>query len=52
MRHAPFVIGERERDAWVQNMLDAMDEAKIPEPAYTTIEFMHNKGNMLNLPIG
>jgi hemoglobin len=44
MRHAPFVIGERERDAWVTNMLAAMDEAAIPEPAYTTMKDYFEKG--------
>ncbi len=33
MRHAPFAIGEKERDAWLRNMLAAMDEVGIPEPA-------------------
>ncbi len=35
MRHAPFVIGERERDAWLHAMLSALDSADIPEPAYS-----------------
>ncbi len=34
MRHAPFVIGQKERDAWMQNMLAALDEIQVPEPAY------------------
>ena len=25
MRHAPFVVGERERDAWLRHMLGALD---------------------------
>lgn len=32
MRHMPFAIGERERDAWVGHMLAAIDEVGIPEP--------------------
>lgn len=32
MRHAPFAIGERERDAWVTHMLAAVDEVGIAEP--------------------
>jgi hemoglobin len=32
MRHMPFVIGERERDAWVGHMLAAIDAVGIPEP--------------------
>jgi hemoglobin len=38
MRHAPFVIGEAERDAWLRNMLAALDETHIPEPAYSTMK--------------
>ncbi len=37
MRHAPFVIGERERDAWLHAMLGALDSAEIAEPARTEI---------------
>src|SRR5688572_27899606 len=33
MRHFPFAIGQKERDAWVGHMLAAVDEAGIPEPA-------------------
>lgn len=33
MRHAPFPIGQAERDAWLNHMLAAVDEAGIPEPA-------------------
>lgn len=32
MRHMPFAIGERERNAWVGHMLAAIDEIGIPEP--------------------
>lgn len=31
MRHAPFVIGAGERDAWLAAMLAALDEADTPE---------------------
>ncbi len=34
MRHAPFVIGQKERDAWIHHMLAALDEAQVPGPAY------------------
>jgi hemoglobin len=30
MRHVPFVIGEREREAWLQHMRDAVDELELP----------------------
>ncbi len=32
MRHAPFPIGQRERDAWLMHMLAAVDEVGIAEP--------------------
>ncbi|HEX6076067.1 MAG TPA: globin [Micromonosporaceae bacterium] len=31
MRHAPFVIGERERDAWLSQMRRAVDQLDLPE---------------------
>lgn len=37
MRHAPFVIGEAERDAWVRHMLAAVDEAGFAEPVRSTM---------------
>ncbi len=43
MRHAPFVIGQKERDAWMQNMLAAMEEADIPEPAYSELRSYFEK---------
>ena len=33
MRHAPFTIGQAERDAWARHMLAALDETGFPEPA-------------------
>lgn len=33
MRHAPFLIGQAERDAWLGHMLAAIDEVGIAEPA-------------------
>jgi hemoglobin len=33
MRHAPFVIGPPERDAWLEAMLAALAEADAPEVA-------------------
>jgi len=33
MRHAPFVIGAPEREAWLAAMLAALDEADAPEVA-------------------
>jgi hemoglobin len=31
MRHAPFAIGQMQRDRWVQLMNRALDEAALPE---------------------
>jgi hemoglobin len=33
LRHAPFAIGQAERDAWVHQMLAAIDQAGFAEPA-------------------
>jgi hemoglobin len=32
MRHMPFAIGQRERDAWVHQMLAALDASGIEDP--------------------
>ena len=32
MRHLPFPIGLPERNAWLNNMLEAIDEVAAPEP--------------------
>jgi hemoglobin len=37
MRHASWVIGERERDAWLGHMRRAVDELDVPEPARAAI---------------
>lgn len=31
MRHAPFPIGERERDAWLSHMRDALDTLELAD---------------------
>ncbi|MCW2864863.1 MAG: globin [Actinoallomurus sp.] len=31
MRHAPFVIGEPEREAWLTHMREAVDDLELPE---------------------
>jgi hemoglobin len=33
MRHSPFRIGEREREAWLAHMRAALDSLDLPEPA-------------------
>ena len=54
MRHAPFAIGQDERDAWVTAMLGALDEVNIPEPAYSAMrEYFTNAATfMINTPYG
>lgn len=37
MRHAPFVIGEAERDAWLRHMRDALDSLQLPEDVRTPL---------------
>ncbi len=40
MRHAEWVIGERERDAWLRHMrasFDAIDEQALPEPGRSAV---------------
>lgn len=48
MRHAPFAIGPRERDRWVQLMNRALDEADLPEPVQRTLrEFFGSTATFL-----
>lgn len=37
MRHMPFQIDQAARDTWMRHMLAALDQAAIPEPAYTAM---------------
>jgi hemoglobin len=37
MRHAPFVIGEAERDAWLRHMREALDSLDLPEDVATRL---------------
>ncbi|SDL96866.1 hemoglobin [Nonomuraea maritima] len=37
MRHVPFVIGEKERDAWLRRMRDALDSLDLPEEQETRL---------------
>lgn len=47
-RHAPFAIGQAERDAWVRHMLATIDEIGIPEPARAQmIEYFQNAATFL-----
>lgn len=37
MRHAPFVIGEAERDAWLTHMRTALDSLELPADVATEL---------------
>lgn len=37
MRHAPFPIDVKSKDAWLSHMLASIDEVAIPEPARTAM---------------
>lgn len=52
MRHAPFKIGQAERDAWLGHMLAAIEEVGIAEPSRTQlIEYFQNAATfMINAP--
>jgi hemoglobin len=53
MRHAPFRIGQAERDAWMRAMRAAMDDAAIPEPARAAMTDYFEKAAtfMINHPL-
>jgi hemoglobin len=50
MRHAPFVIGPAQRDAWLAAMLNALDESDVPEVAREMMRdyFTHASTAMIN----
>lgn len=50
MRHAPFPIGQRERNAWLEHMLAAIDAVGIEEPARSVMRnyFEHAATAMIN----
>jgi hemoglobin len=37
MRHAPFVVNEAARDAWLRNMRAAVDSLGLPEPHHSAL---------------
>jgi hemoglobin len=43
MRHAPFEIGQHERDLWLNHMLAAIDAVGIVEPARTEMREYFNR---------
>ena len=50
MRHHPFVIGPRERDAWLRAMKVAVDASEIPEPYRRQLwdYFVNTAAHMMN----
>ena len=46
MRHLPFKIGKRERDAWLGHMLAALDAAGIEEPANSAMRAYFEEGSI------
>jgi hemoglobin len=48
MRHAPFVVGPLQRDAWLRCMRIAVDEAGLAEPYRTQLwEYLEMAANSL-----
>ena len=37
MRHAPFVVNEAARDAWLKHMRDAVDSLELPAPYHQAL---------------
>jgi hemoglobin len=52
MRHAPFRIGPRERDAWLRAMRVAVDELDVAEPYRRQLwdYFASTAAHMMNAP--
>jgi hemoglobin len=47
MRHAPFPIGQREREAWLAHMRDAVEEIALPEPLEKIVMAANSMVNQL-----
>jgi hemoglobin len=48
MRHAPFVIGPPERDAWLRHMRDAVEAIALPpEQAQVLWEYLERAANFM-----
>lgn len=52
MRHAPFAVNERSRDRWIELMMAAMEETKLPAEAHQILEafFRHTADFLRNRP--
>jgi hemoglobin len=54
MRHAPFAIGQRERDAWLRHMTDAVESLDLPRGVHDAfLEYFEAASTaMINRPEG
>ena len=52
MRHVPFAIGQRERDAWLAHMTAAVESLELPAPVQTALldYFERASTAMINRP--
>jgi hemoglobin len=48
MRHMPFAIGPRERDAWLAHMREAVASVELPEPiSAALLEYFESAANAM-----
>lgn len=54
LRHAPFAIGQRERDAWLQQMTAAVDSVELaPQVRQALLDYFETASTaMINQPVG
>ena len=53
MRHVPFAIGDRERDAWLRHMREAVDSLDLPaEQEQTAVALSGDGGAQHAEPVG
>jgi truncated hemoglobin YjbI len=52
--HLRFAIGQEQRDAWLNNMLQAIDEVQIEEPARSALHWFFARASafLINRPLG
>jgi truncated hemoglobin YjbI len=43
--HLRFKIGRKERDAWIKNMLKALDDVRIEEPAHSALRWFFQQSS-------
>ncbi len=44
--HLRFKIGQRERDAWMKNMIEALDDARIEQPARSALRRFFERSSL------